>query len=405
MLVEEMVKHPHMLSFALIGPEGKVLAFGKRGSESTENSAVLAGLPESIKDKVANNQPLEVFLGNELILGQPFEPFRGFGRMGRGMPPWAFPLSPGHHSRVPGAGHMRGRRFWGDQEKRPEKIYALVRISTQDFLDARRKAVQEALILAALIFLAAGAASWGLWAVARRRSQEMDRLRREVAQAEHLASLGRLAGSVAHEVRNPLSALRGLVQLLAKGHNSETREAKYAEAAVEEVDRLERVVSGLLDYTRPREPRRFPLDLGESLQSVMQLMSDDPRAQGVETAVDVSPGLPQVSADPDQIRQVLLNLVVNALEAMNGRGRLSLSARPLQDRVEVVVEDNGPGLPSGDPEQIFDPFFSTRDRGTGLGLAIARRIIRAHGGQLSAGPSAQGGARFSFTLPLEGDAK
>ncbi|MGD8563724.1 MAG: histidine kinase dimerization/phospho-acceptor domain-containing protein, partial [Desulfarculaceae bacterium] len=260
MLVEEMVKHPHMLSFALIGPGGKVLAFGKRGNESTDNSAVLAGLPESIKDKVANNQPLEVFLGNELILGQLFEPFRGFGRLGRGMPPWAFPLSPGHHSGMPGAGHMRGRHLWKYKERTPEKIYALVRISTQDFLDARRKAVQEALILAALIFMAAGAASWGLWAVARRRSQEMDRLRREVAQAEHLASLGRLAGSVAHEVRNPLSALRGLVQLLAKGHDSETREAKYAAAAVEEVDRLERVVSGLLDYTRPREPRRFPLD-------------------------------------------------------------------------------------------------------------------------------------------------
>jgi two-component system sensor histidine kinase HydH len=125
----------------------------------------------------------------------------------------------------------------------------------------------------------------------------------------------------------------------------------------------------------------------------------------VETSIDISPGLPQVSADPDQIRQVLLNLVVNALEAMNGRGRLTLSARPLPDRVEVVVEDDGPGLPPGDPEQIFDPFFSTRDRGTGLGLAIARRIIRAHGGQLSAGTSAQGGAHFSFTLPLEGDAK
>jgi two-component system sensor histidine kinase HydH len=142
--------------------------------------------------------------------------------------------------------------------------------------------------------------------------------------------------------------------------------------------------------------------VAESLASAVSLMSDDPRAQGVEIILQAPQDLPPVAADPDQVRQVLVNLLVNALEAVDGRGRVEAAARAAGGRVEVSVSDDGPGLPAGDAEQLFDPFFSTRQRGTGLGLAIARRIARAHGGELAAGPAPGGGARFTLSLPAEG---
>jgi two-component system sensor histidine kinase HydH len=278
--------------------------------------------------------------------------------------------------------------------------YALVQLSTQSYKRAVHAAMRDAALMAALIFLGAGSAAFTLWAAARRRDREIPRLRREVAEARHLASVGRLAGSVAHEVRNPLSALRGLVQLLAKDQTPPPRREEYARVAVEEIDRLERVVSGLLDYTRPREPRPTALDLSETLRAALEFMAEDPRARGVDMDMEVAPSLPPVLADPDQVRQVLVNLVVNALEALNGEGRLRLRARQDGDRVVVEVADSGPGLPGVDPEELFDPFFSARERGAGLGLAIARRLVQAQGGELSAGSAPEGGALFTFTLPL-----
>ncbi len=283
------------------------------------------------------------------------------------------------------------------------KGYALVRLSSASLIKARAQDLRQAWLLAGLIFLAGGAAALGLLAVARRRGRELERLRKEVIESEHLASVGRLAGSVAHEVRNPLSALRGLVQFLAKDREPGSKQAEYAQVAVAEVDRLERVVSGLLEYTRPRAPRRFPLDLEESLKSVLTLMQDDPRSQGVELNLELPASLPNVLADPDQVRQVLVNLLVNALEAVNGRGSITLSARPERWYVLVEVADDGPGLPPADLDRLFDPFYSTRERGSGLGLAIAKRIVEAHGGVIKAANQPRGGAILTFTLPLAGD--
>lgn len=398
-LVEEMLDRPRVRALGVFDPQGRLLAAASELKDSEGRPDLLAGLPPELVKQIKAGQPVERMLGDELVVGRAFDPFR--------RPSWAggsgSGLSGGRHGS--GMGPVRhGRaqwramcRTWGQG-----KAYGLVRLLARDMLQARRQAVRGALMLGALIFLGAGAAAWGLWAVARRRSQELERLRRQVAESQHLAALGRLAGSVAHEVRNPLSALKGLVQYLAKDYPPDSPKAEYAQAAVEEVDRLERVVSGLLDYTRPRQPRRLPLDLGELLGSTLAFMRDDPRTRGVEIELQVDPELPQVQADPDQLRQVLLNLVVNALEALDGRGRLTIAARRQGDKVMIRVDDSGPGLPGDDPEQVFDPFFSAKERGTGLGLAIARRIIEAHQGSISAGASPLGGARFTIELPLQG---
>ena len=187
---------------------------------------------------------------------------------------------------------------------------------------------------------------------------------------------------------------------MGKGQEPGTRQAQCAATAVAEVDRLERVVSGLLDYTRPRPPRLIPLDLDESIQGTIRLLADEPRGQGVEIVSSVEADLPKVAADPDQVRQILMNLILNAMEANNGKGRVQVNASHGNGRARVEVADQGPGLPPGSEDEIFDPFFSTKERGTGLGLAIASRLTSGLRGGLSAANSPDGGAVFTLTLPL-----
>ena len=121
----------------------------------------------------------------------------------------------------------------------------------------------------------------------------------------------------------------------------------------------------------------------------------------MEIKTGLPDNFPPVQADPDQIRQVLVNLIINALEALNGRGELVITLAVEGGQAVIRVDDSGPGLPEGDTERLFDPFFSEKERGTGLGLAIAKRIMTAHGGSISAGASPAGGARFTLNLPMQ----
>ena len=398
-LVEEMMDRPHVRSMSILGPRDRVWATAKYGGKALETEP-LGDLPASLRRSIEERLPVEELTDRELVLGRPFRPW------GRPRPGLGLGGPPGWEGHMMGRGMGRGmgwgRRDQGQESGQEEEgdSYALVRLSTAEFTAARGQAVRQALVLAGIIFLGAGLAALGLWTAGRRRAEEIARLRQEMAESEHLAAVGRLAGSVAHEVRNPLSAMRGLVQLLAKEFPSDSPQAEYAQVAVSEVDRLERVVSGLLEYTRPRPSRPMEMSLSESLAATLEFLGDDPRAQGVEMSLEMAPDLPLVWADPDQLRQVLVNLIVNALEAVDGSGRVSLGARLKDGRVLVEVSDNGPGLPTSETDQLFDPFFSTKERGSGLGLAIARRMVRAQGGELIARNGDQGGAVFSFDLPL-----
>lgn len=434
-LVEEMIDHPGVLSLTLVGPGGWYVT-----ASENPRDPVLA-LPKDMVALIAKGEPINLFDHGVLWVGRPFEPFRRFARQGRPLPEWACaPWEPpvakeaidaDDHQRTD---HGRGERGRDRQRElvqncppeqlppppeaamapifpagdspgdRPLKAYALVRMSTEEFAKIARQDLRHALYLAGLIFLAAASSAAAMVMFARRRTAELERLRREMAQSQHMAAVGRLAASVAHEIRNPLSALRGLVQFLVKDQPKDSRQAEYGKVAVEEVDRLERVVSGLLEYARPKEPRRVTMDLAESAESTLALMHDDPRAQGVRITVSAADDLPLIQADPDQIRQLILNLVVNALEALDGRGHLDLRLRREGKFLVLEAADDGPGLPDDVGEELFNPFFSTKERGSGLGLAIARRIAQAHGGQLFASRSDLGGASLTLRLPISTEA-
>lgn len=415
-LTEEMSAHRHVRAVMVLDSKGSVLAAAGKVDETGDADLTTASLPPDVLNRVRHGLAVDRFGEHELLVGRPFDPWRHLREPGGKDRPWPPHVGPGPGMMGPGPSGMMGpgmmgpgNRRWGrgpDQEtlERFQKGYALVRLSTADFEQARQRDLQQAVLLAGLIFLAGAVAAAGLVAVARRRSREVEKLRREVSEVQHLAAVGRLAASVAHEVRNPLSAIRGMVQYLGKHCEPDSKQAEYAQVALSEVDRLARVVSSLLEYSRPRPPRRVEMDLGESLIRLKSLLADEPLARSVQIEVQPDPDLPPVWADPDQVGQVLLNLSLNALQALNGEGRIRLSSSQDGDKARLVVEDNGPGLPAGDPEQVFDPFFSTKEMGTGLGLAIARRLVQAHGGEIRAGKSELGGARFEVLLPRDGRA-
>ena len=225
---------------------------------------------------------------------------------------------------------------------------------------------------------------------------------------KRLAFLGTMAAGVAHEVKNPLGAIKGAAQYVLKDLEGDAGKAsarEYLKLMVDEVDRLNGVVESFLAYARPMEPRRKSVVLPELMDQVLKLQSASmPASIAVRTAYDLD--LPPVPADPDLLTQVLTNVIRNAIEVMPEGGTLSLGTRvvttALRTYAAVDVADTGPGIPRDSMERIFQPFFTTKAKGTGLGLAIARQVVESHGGEIAAENVEPRGCKFTFLLPLPG---
>ncbi|HYA02794.1 MAG TPA: ATP-binding protein [Syntrophobacteria bacterium] len=236
--------------------------------------------------------------------------------------------------------------------------------------------------------------------------REIKRLEEEVRRSEKLAALGELAAGVAHEIRNPLSSIRGLAHFLRRALTERPQEMAYAEIMVKEVDRINRVVTDLLTIARPQEPDLAPADLQELLDHTVHLVQADVDRRGVEIHLTIARGLPEVVVDENQITQALLNLVLNALQAVETGGTIEVGAsvEDLDSRLHLWVEDNGPGVPPEHVERIFDPFFTTRAKGTGLGLPIVQKIAENHRGEIRVESPPKGkarGSRFTISIPLD----
>ena len=237
-------------------------------------------------------------------------------------------------------------------------------------------------------------------AVIRTQMEAIRAARARLAQSEKLAALGQLSATIAHEVRNPLAVIRSAAQSL--GENVAAGDAEGHRACqfiTAEIDRLTNVVGSLLAFARPLrlEPRPVPVD--ELFDGALLLAAPDLTRQHVRVARAPAATPLRVHADVDLMRQVLVGLLINAIEAVGPDGEVSLDARSRDDVVEIEVSDSGPGVPAELRARIFEPFFTTRARGTGLGLPIARQIIEAHGGKLEVGEGRGGGACFIVRLP------
>ena len=253
-------------------------------------------------------------------------------------------------------------------------------------------------------------------AMAAALAEREQRLRR----SEQLATVGKMAAQITHEVRNPLTSIGLNAELLAEEFTGQDREAhKLAKAIVREVDRLTDITEQYLRFARLPEPRPEPTSVSELLRSLLLFLDEELRARGVTVVAELDEQLPQVSLDDNQVRQTALNLVRNAAEAMTGcppgERVLTVRSRRQDDAaaggepggVAIDIIDRGPGIPRENLRQIFEPFFTTKKGGTGLGLALALEVVARHGGQLSVhspepavpSPGAQPGTRFTIVFP------
>jgi signal transduction histidine kinase len=286
----------------------------------------------------------------------------------------------------------RGRgREWG-----PLRRVKLVRITVA-------ASVADNLVSPArfTLFLAGGAAGLllVLGFVMHRAAARARQTQRELQRRRALSALGEMAAVLAHEIRTPLASIKGNAQLVGEGHPDDQR----IDTVVREAGRLERLVNGLLDYARPAELRRTKTDPDEVAERAAQIVAPKAEEAGVTLMTDPARCGPCLWADPDQLLQVLVNLLQNGVEACREGQGGSVVLRVRQARASVVftVLDSGQGLDEAHLDQLLQPFHSTKHQGTGLGLSVARQIVEQHGGELQLGnrSSKEGGAQVVVRLP------
>jgi two-component system NtrC family sensor kinase len=239
-----------------------------------------------------------------------------------------------------------------------------------------------------------------------RMRRELEQARIQLLQAEKIASLGRLAAGVAHEINNPLAGILIYADMLLKDlGDAHAQWSQDLQEIIDQTLRCKQIVTRLLEFSRQPLGQRMTFDVNDLLDRCIELLSHQPLFHDVEVLRDLQSDLPQITGDPGQIQQVLTNIIINAANAMSGKGRLTISSRfnPQSSEVLLGFADTGPGIPTEILDKIFEPFFTTKrpGEGTGLGLSVAYGIVQQHGGTILAENSPVCGAVFTVHLPLE----
>ncbi len=232
----------------------------------------------------------------------------------------------------------------------------------------------------------------------RRLSDELEAKNRELARKNRLADLGQMASHVAHEVRNSLVPMKLYLSLLKRRIDEDRGSVDVLDKVMAGFTALEATVGDLLHFSSQRDPRRERFNVAGLLQDVVQSLQPQLRAQDISAEIDCPQGL-SATADGDMLRRAVLNLVLNALDAMPAGGRLVLTGCQTTAGLEIEIADSGPGVPEPIVDRLFEPFFTTKGSGTGLGLAIVERIATAHGGKAMVMNCPEGGAAFTVIIP------
>ncbi len=235
-------------------------------------------------------------------------------------------------------------------------------------------------------------------------SVELERSRETLAHAEKMAVMGKLAANMAHSIRNPFTSVQMRLFSLSRSLDLSPMQKEDLEVIAAEIRRIDTILQNFLEFSRPPRLQMQPVSPSAVVDSALRLLEHRLRAYGVTARVDRSAPLPEVMADPEQLKEVLVNIMVNACEAMLRGGAILIEERtllhPLLKQAVIRVQDNGPGIPAAQLDKLFQPFFSTKEEGTGLGLSIAHRIIGDHGGRLDVESAEGQGAAFIITIPL-----
>ncbi len=235
--------------------------------------------------------------------------------------------------------------------------------------------------------------------VAKVREADRRIMQRRIDEVQHMASLGQLAASLAHEIKNPLAGISGAIQIISKDLTAAHPHFEIMREILRQIDRLDSAVKDLLIYARPKAPELDCSDVGETITNCLTLLSEDPQIKSLRIECHGMDRPVLTRLDRAQFAQVISNLLLNAAQACEGRGRVDISVSRQDGQVCVIVADDGPGMPEKVKARAQEPFFTTKTRGSGLGLPICRRIIEAHQGQLTIDSDPGRGTQVLIRLP------
>ena len=236
----------------------------------------------------------------------------------------------------------------------------------------------------------------------RESREEIERLHRtQMSRAEHFATLGELATGLAHEIRNPLAGIAGVIEIIGRDLPTTSPARLVVKDVRQEIARINHIVTDLLQTARPHPPKVRKSDLNTTVEHAVMLGRQQALAKSVEISLHKDPSLPEVEHDSDQIHQVLLNLLLNALQAIDQKGNIAVAVETRGGNAVIEVSDNGRGIPADHLPNIFRPFFTTKGDGTGLGLSLARRIVEDHQGRIDVTSAVGKGTTFAVVLPLQ----
>lgn len=235
----------------------------------------------------------------------------------------------------------------------------------------------------------------------RENREEIERLHRtQMSRAEHFATLGEVATGLAHEIRNPLAGIAGVIEIIGRDLPSSSPARAVVKDVRQEIARINHIVTDLLQTARPHPPKVRKSDLNTTVEHAVMLGRQQAMAKGIEIALHKEPSLPEVEHDSDQIHQVLLNLLLNAQQAIDAKGKIEVNVERKGSTAVIEVKDNGRGILAENLPNIFRPFYTTKGDGTGLGLSLARRIVEDHHGRIDVTSTVSKGTTFAVVLPL-----
>ena len=234
------------------------------------------------------------------------------------------------------------------------------------------------------------------------RTQEIKKIHGQLFRSEKLASLGKLAAGVAHEINNPLTGVLTNASLLLEDFEKDDPRKEDVQVIVNETIRCREIVKRLLDFSRQTKPQKKQTDVNVLIDNIILLVRNQTSFRNISIEKTLDEKLPQIMADPDQIQQVFINLILNAADVMPKGGRLILETKviPIKDFIEIRITDTGTGIPEELRTRIFDPFFTTKENGTGLGLALSYGIVEQHGGTINLESQIGKGTTFIIHLPI-----
>ncbi|MBI4052347.1 MAG: Cache 3/Cache 2 fusion domain-containing protein [Elusimicrobia bacterium] len=241
----------------------------------------------------------------------------------------------------------------------------------------------------------------------KRHTEEMEQAHKRVlesqkqlAQSEKMAAIGQLAAGLAHEINNPLNVISGFAEHLLEKTLPKDPRHSHLEEISRETARCQKLVREVLFFAKPKEPERTPSDINQLIRETLALLQSQVKSQGIEVQTGLQPALPQLEVDRDQIKQVLLNILLNACQVMPGSGRLSVETRRDDGHIAVSVSDSGAGIPPENLRNIFNPFFTTKEDGIGLGLPLSYAMVEQHGGTIRVDSRPGQGSTFTILLPF-----